>query len=797
MTVSVFTVTSKSAVVRWSRYEGALSYRVTASLPNSQVPVVFASFGQNTVMGSVNSLNPNTAYTFRVEALGDLMNLLGDATVDGSTAPDVPTIQTASSKESQKITVEFSTVPGATSYILRAETSDGSFFSETPVPSSPGTVTNLQPYTDYTLSVMSVNSAGRSQPSISVEAKTVLPAPQFNTSSPSNSSILVKWDPVNHAVLYSLSIVRDGSYSQTRLNTTNSLVTFDNTIVNLESGTTYCIKGNAWSPENIPGDDFSVCQITRPPLVIRIRIEIGGVVIVVELVLRTIMVSWERSQGAEQYVASSSVGQNCTTSSNSCAIPVSCGETHLVKVTAINQAGPSVPSEPVQFISFPCPPQPIWVEETVAGNCSVMWNAVPHAEIYTTFIKSDDGIEKMINSSQTSCNFTCRCGYTYIITVFAHNQAGSSPPGPALNYTTLPCCPETTSISLESWETLKIEWSPVRGADLYETRAVDTSEVILCNDTAPMCALSDLTCNSRYSVVVLPCNDLRGCNLTCSPQTHETAPCMPEIIQVSQSNRSGVLVSWTSSNTAANYNVSVIGSVNDTHSCQSNGTSCLVPNLPCGSVYEVSAIAYTTAGQSMPSYTVPLETAPCCPASLQVSQVTQAVSNVTWSVAAGAQTYIVTLSSARGNAQCHTMDTDCLMGCITCGTNYTVSLEAISRTGHKSECTYHGFSTSECCPMGIRLFRGTNNTLRVRWRSNNVLSNYTAEVTGSQSTHVCNPQPGTNMCDVLEIVCGQVYSVVVAPLHKDGTKVQFCSKRMYSVSCLGSDVGMVLYRGRR
>lgn len=87
-------------------------------------------------------------------------------------APDVPTIVMASSKESQSITMEFTSVSGATSYILRAETNDGSFFSEISVPGSPGTVTNLQPYTDYTLSVMSVNSAGRSQPSISVEAKT-------------------------------------------------------------------------------------------------------------------------------------------------------------------------------------------------------------------------------------------------------------------------------------------------------------------------------------------------------------------------------------------------------------------------------------------------------------------------------------------------------------------------------------------------------------------------------------------------------------------------------------------------
>lgn len=85
MTVSIFTVTSKSAVVRWSRYEGAQSYRVTASLRNSAVPVVFATFGQNTVMGSVNSLTPNTLYTFRVEAIGNLNNMLADISADGST----------------------------------------------------------------------------------------------------------------------------------------------------------------------------------------------------------------------------------------------------------------------------------------------------------------------------------------------------------------------------------------------------------------------------------------------------------------------------------------------------------------------------------------------------------------------------------------------------------------------------------------------------------------------------------------------------------------------------------------
>lgn len=79
---------------------------------------------------------------------------------------------------------------------------------------------------------------------------------------------------------------------------------------------------------------------------------------------------------------------------------------------------------------------------------------------------------------------------------------------------------------------------------------------------------------------------------------------------------------------------------------------------------------------------------------LTVDQVTQAMSNVSWSHAKAAQSFITSLTSQRGHARCHTQDSHCLMGCITCGTNYTVTVETFSTTGRATNCTYQGFSSS-------------------------------------------------------------------------------------------------------
>ncbi|XP_063058173.1 fibronectin type III domain-containing protein 7-like [Engraulis encrasicolus] len=788
ISVSVFYSTSRSIMVRWSRFEGASSYMVTATLPNTVITSAFAQFGGNTVLGSLNGLTTNTLYTLRVVALNSSGNEEAQGQVDGRTAPDVPTIELATSKQSDSITVEFQEVTGGASYLVRTESPDGSFL-QTAVSTSPATVQGLQPYTEYIVSLLSLNSlGGQSQPSLPVTVRTVLPAPVLNTSSPSSDTIEVEWDPVDNAVQYTLTITLDSALVE-EVNITSSTA---HTLSGLAPGSIHHIQAYAWDAQGRPGDSSSVTQITRPAQPVDFQLSVGWDPL-------SLVVTWAETQGATEYTALSSTGLECSSAGSSCSLtPLYCGESMTVTLTASNQAGPSLPSQLKHFAGIPCPPSPIWLTEPEPERCLVAWDAVDTADYYVTFLKRADGIETLCNSTETSCNYTCLCGYTYVISVHAYNEVGSSPPGPLVNYTTLPCCPSDVSISLMSPETLEITWSPARGAIIYETRAMDPGEVIVCNDTAPVCALSDLNCNSQYRVAVIPCSDISGCNQNCPSQVHETGPCMPTIETVSQTNGT-VRVVWRSENHAANFTASLVCDTG-TVSCDTEENSCEISadQIVCGSDCDVSVIATSGAGASFPSYVVPLETDPCCPAELTVTQVTQAMSNVSWSPARGAHTFHTSLTSPRGHASCTTADTHCIVGCVTCGTSYSVSMEARSRTGRQAQCSYSGFSTSACCPTGVRLYSMANNTLLVYWRSTSAMVQYTAEVYGSQGNHTCSPTVlGGNSCDVADVTCGGIYTVIVSPINPDGTVVPFCPLRLYSVSCSGGYVGTIVYRGKR
>uniref|UniRef100_A0A8D2NTW4 Fibronectin type III domain containing 7 n=1 Tax=Zosterops lateralis melanops TaxID=1220523 RepID=A0A8D2NTW4_ZOSLA len=700
-------------------------------------------------------------------------------------APDIPVIDQAYSKLSNSITVEWRAVPGATNYMLTAQ--DGDSFVETLVKNSPGTVTGLKPATLYRITVRSINSGGKSQPSPFRKVKTVLAAPILSVRSLSCDSISVSWKAVPMAAGFSVSLMRsDGLGRMLKQNTTNTYLIF----TNLDPGALYTIKAYAWNANGMPGDDFTYNQRTSPNAPVDVKVAFNSDA------LRAV-VSWMPTEGALTYSVTVSSGHlklRCNTSSASCTVPsLQCSSEYYVSVTAYNDAGASEPTDAVSLKTIPCAPVNISIEEDEPGHLLVSWSSVTLGHYYVVFVKSDDGLEVHCNTSYTQCHFQSDCGFTYFISVFAYNKAGQSPLGDVFNFTTAPCCPSEFRAVLTSSDTVRVTWAPVRGADLYETRAAGGSAVVLCRDTATACTLSALRCGTPYNITVYSSSEARGSNTSCAPQSVATAPCSPEIKNISKEGLSIVSVQWQPNNEEATYVVTARGEAGLWH-CTSTRNSCTLMDLPCGSAFSVSAIARSPAGQSFPSYSIPLETAPCCPNDLTLTQVTQSVTNISWSVGRGAQTYVTTLESPKGQAKCHTLQTYCLLGCITCGTNYTVSLRAISETGLASSCTYQGYSSSACCPSGVKLYRLSNNGIRVFWRASDETTNYKADLHGSKGNFSCTPSSGLSHCDITKIPCGDVYTVVVAPMTNKGPKLtlfpSFCPKRIYSVTCSGSSLGM-------
>ncbi|XP_004068135.2 fibronectin type III domain-containing protein 7-like [Oryzias latipes] len=789
--LSQFSATSKTVFLKWTRYMGAESYRISTALKSSPNDTIgFVLFGPNTLLGSISYLSQGVDYIFTVEALDGSQRVLSSASINASTAPDrMDPIQTIKPKNSKTLIAEFNLKNGVSQYIIRVEDKQG-FFREDRVSSSPAEITNLSPYTEYTLSIMAVSSAGRSQPSTTVTGKTVLPPPQFFTSSPTNDSIVVSWAPVDNAVQYTVSIHKFGFNTEIKYNTSDTNLT----VSGLEAGLLYMIKSSAWDPIGRNGEDsLYKNQTTRPPAPSSVNVSV-----VMNNTFAGLAVSWELEKqvyGYVEYHVISEQNVTCNTTSTSCTLPVGCGELHTFQVIASNEAGPSYPSIPVVFITFPCPPDFLAHAPSSDGNCTLTWNRVPYADKYEAFIKTGDGSEENCNTTSNNCTYQCLCGHTYLMSVLAFNEAGSSPHGKVINYTTVPCCPENVAVSAVSTDTLEITWTASLGAELYETTAADALEVILCNDTAPVCALSDLSCDRAYSVVVTPCNDISGCNRACKAHTKDTAPCAPSNLQLTLQN-STVSVSWTANNRKANYTVTADGD-GGRHICTTSGNSCNVTDLSCGSIYEFSVSAASAAGPSLSSYTKSHETEPCCPMNITVDQVTEAMTNVTWSQAKGAHSFITSLTSPRGHARCHTQDSHCLMGCITCGTNYSVTMETYSPSGHMSTCTYQGFSSSPCCPSGVKLYRTTDNSFQVYWRSTGSQHSIIAELLGSNNSYNCTALPGQNSCSIDNIQCGDVFHVIVAPLTVEGEKILFCPQRLYSVTCLGTSIGTVIYRGKR
>ncbi|MEJ1278033.1 fibronectin type III domain containing 7 [Cricetulus griseus] len=330
-------------------------------------------------------------------------------------------------------------------------------------------------------------------------------------------------------------------------------------------------------------------------------------------------------------------------------------------------------------------------------------------------------------------------------------------------------------------DSIFVRWDAVYmaiGFSVSVMRANGLGRIWKENTTNTSLTFSSLEAGTLYTIKAYAwnANGIPGDDSTCNLRT---TPCSPEIKNISKDAFSTINVHWQSANEGATYTVTAQGK-KGLFQCSSTGETCMIGGLPCGSVFSVTAVAETQVGKSLPSYSVPLETVPCCPAGLTVAQVTQSIINVSWTIGTVAQTYVTVLESHIGLSKCHTHQNHCLLGCIACGINYTVALKAISPTGLTADCAYQSYSSSACCPLGVKLYRLGPNGIRIHWQASRGSANYSTDLYGSKGIFTCVPRAGLSFCDVTDIPCGDVYTVMVSPVAETGLKLTFCPKKIYS-----------------
>ncbi|MEQ2211433.1 hypothetical protein XENOCAPTIV_000729 [Xenoophorus captivus] len=224
-----------------------------------------------------------------------------------------------------------------------------------------------------------------------------------------------------------------------------------------------------------------------------------------------------------------------------------------------------------------------------------------------------------------------------------------------------------------------VTWKMNSGTLFYIAVAKASDNVInSCNSIDASCIINGLKCSSNYTVYVIASNFY--CNSSESKMIPlKTADCSPSNVTTSLDCASNeALISWQWESPISSFTASIVDDVDGRLSCSSTTTSCKVPNLKCGRLYNVSVSHRDAANcSSMPSQFIYMESAPCDPANVTASlNCLSDVVTVTWSASAGANYYTV-IAEANGYVDsCNSTSTSCGLTRLQCGENYTVTVLA-------------------------------------------------------------------------------------------------------------------------
>jgi len=215
---------ASSIGVTWTQTSG-FSYKIyrTASATGIYAPIGTSStnsFGDS-------ALNAGTTYYYKVSAINASGESDLSSAVNATTYPAVPSALTIASALATKILLTWTTMPGAVSYtVFRNATANGTYTAISTPATNSYTDSGLTANTAYYYKVISVNSAGVSAPSGSVNTITLPAAPaNVTVTGASASTDTITWTAIT-GLTYKVyrSSIASGTYSQVGASATSNFI---------------------------------------------------------------------------------------------------------------------------------------------------------------------------------------------------------------------------------------------------------------------------------------------------------------------------------------------------------------------------------------------------------------------------------------------------------------------------------------------------------------------------------------------------------------------------------------------
>lgn len=744
---------TNALVSKWDLAEGALTYTIEA-YGNVGPDTYTCTSHANSC--SIQGLRCGEALSVYITSHHERCSSPKTLVPEAQTAPCVPqNVAAITDCEANSITMSWDMAGNALFYMATAVDTDGSRYHCMTLDLT-CTFQNLTCSTTYSVHVISSNIMCNSSMSdvLTIETVACPPSNIISTLDCANSEALISWT----------AEPRIESFTATALDD-------DNGILSCSSTTTSCVISNLKCDHHYTvtvGNHDAMCPILYSEPVHMDSVQCGpDVTVDVDCETQVMTATWEAVSNVDSYeilVSDGTTGRDFSiTDPIFTSSDLECGTTYTLEVKSIIDGCISHPTLKT-VTQAPCVPTNVMVREACQqSDVDVSWQESLGGVSYEVAAISNVAPQVQCNSTGTTCTLEdLMCSQTYAITMSAWNGQCYSQMTEEKQLVTEPCPPSGLVVTLNCAEnSAMLIWESSANAVSYMGRAVSTTgHTVTCHVEDTGCQIEDLQCGQIYDFFVTASDN--NCESADSDGvTYSTAPCpVTSVTNDVDCATNSLTTAWIAGDSPLNYTVKAEKADGTVLLCQSDESSCVFNNLPCGEQYSVtvSPVSSTCMGESSDPQVV--NTAPCVPSDMNGQiQCSDNTLHMSWSLAAGAAFHLSTMTGADGvSSECRSLDGFCSFASLQCAQTYTVTVNSsndrcnslATLTVQSAPCDPTDVSAFLDCPSGVAT---------VNWTASAGAEYYTVRAIAEDYVDSCGSVETS--CQLQNLHCGLNYSVIV------------------------------------